>query len=144
MVLCVRAIQNVAGVEAQMAVIDALTAACEVGGLVLLIESHLAGYEELNRDRTSLGLSPLPIHEHLTLLTPSFDAHVRRRLTLVSDEALASSYYLITRLVYSFMAKEAGEAIDYDHPLHRVAALVPPIGDYGPLRAVAYERRAPA
>lgn len=29
MVLCVRAIQNVAGVEAQMAVIDALTAACE-------------------------------------------------------------------------------------------------------------------
>jgi hypothetical protein len=90
----------------------------------------------MNQDRVKMGLEPLPIHSHLTLLTNDFDSFASAKVKLVSRESLSSSYYLITRLLYSYIAKMNHEPIDYNHPIHQVAAMVPQIGDYGPQRAV--------
>ena len=57
----------------------------------------------------------------------------------MQKDALSSSYYLITRLLYSFIAKTNDEPIDYNHPIHQVAAIVPQVGEYGPQRACLYK-----
>jgi hypothetical protein len=124
----------------QKRVFDALRTLLVPNGAFLYIESYLDGYLQLNHDRERLGLAPLPMHPHLTFLTADFDLYVSEYLEKVRSDSLSSAYYLITRLVYSYIAKLANEPIDYNHPIHRVAAVVPQIGDYGPQRACLFRK----
>lgn len=140
MVIAIRAFQNLPSPEAQKLAVDALSGLLDPRGRLLMIESYRDGYAQLNDDRGRMGLEALPIHEHLTLLSDELDRYAAGVLTPLHNEALSSAYYLVTRLAYSMLAKESGEPIDYDHPLHRIAAAIPQIGDYGPLRSVTYER----
>ncbi|HCP46357.1 MAG TPA: hypothetical protein DIU15_09960 [Deltaproteobacteria bacterium] len=139
-IYCIRVLQNMPSMDAQKGAIDALCEALHPGGTLVTIESYAEGYSILNQDREALGLSPLPIHPHLTLLTPELDEHTGTMLNQVRQDSLSSSYYLITRLVYSSLATQAGEAIDYDHPLHKLAAQVPQVGTYGPQLATIYRK----
>jgi SAM-dependent methyltransferase len=136
----IRVIQNIESLEMQKQVFDKLYDSVRPQGMFLYVESYLDGYTRLNEDRVSMGLTPLPIHEHLTLLTEEFDNYVSGKMELISRDSLSSSYYLITRLLYSYIAKTNGEPIDYNHPIHQVASMVPQIGDYGPLRTSVYRK----
>jgi SAM-dependent methyltransferase len=138
LIYAIRVFQNMDSLEMQKAVLDALVKLMNPGGRLLYIESYLDGYTKLNEDRIKMDLNPLPIHEHLTLLTDDFDNHVSSRLELLGRDHLSSSYYLITRLLYSYIAKINDEQIDYNHPIHQVAAIVPQIGEYGPQKASLY------
>jgi SAM-dependent methyltransferase len=139
-IYAIRVFQNIEGLEKQKMVVDRLCDLVLPGGIFLYIESYVSGYAKLNEDRLKMRLTTLPIHEHLTLLTDEFDQHVSKRMRLLKKESLASSYYLITRLLYSYIAKMNNEPIDYNHPIHQVAAIVPQIGEYGPLRACIYKK----
>jgi SAM-dependent methyltransferase len=141
-IYAIRAFQNIESPEMQRAVFDKLEAYLGPNGLFYYIESYADGYSQLNRDREALGLAPLPIHGHLTLLTDDFDAHVSKRLDLMRRSSASSSYYLVTRLVYSYIAKMNNEPIDYNHPLHQVASIIPQVGDYGPQKAALYRKLA--
>lgn len=136
----IRVIQNIESLQVQQRVLDKLYDSIHREGMLLYIESYLDGYVRLNEDRVRMGLTRLPIHEHLTLLTEEFDNYVSGKMELISRHSLSSSYYLITRLLYSYIAKTNGEPIDYNHPIHQVATMVPQIGDYGPLRASLYRK----
>lgn len=139
-ICCVRTFQNLSSFEEQQAVADLLIAAVRPGGHLLYVESYAAEYERLNGDRIALALPPLPIHKHLTLLTPALDDHVGARMAPVSRVSLSSTYYLVTRLLYSALAQEQQAAIDYDHPIHRIAAQLPQIGEYGPQWACLFRK----
>jgi SAM-dependent methyltransferase len=139
-IYAIRVFQNIETEEKQKQVFDKLFDRLSSGGRFLYVESYADGYGRLNEDRVTMGLTPLPIHPHLTLLTDSFDAHVEKHLTLVKRDYLSSSYYLITRLLYSYIAKMNGEEIDYNHPIHQVAAIVPQVGDYGPQIASLFRK----
>jgi SAM-dependent methyltransferase len=141
-IYAIRVFQNIESPDMQRAVFDKLEAHLRPGGVFYYIESYADGYARLNRDREALGLALLPIHTHLTLLTDDFDAHVSKRLDLVERSWPSSSYYLVTRLVYSYIAKVNNEPIDYNHPLHQVASMIPQVGDYGPQRAALYRKLA--
>jgi SAM-dependent methyltransferase len=143
LIFAIRAIQNIESLERQKDVFDALYDCLDQGGMFLYMESYEDGYRTLNEHRVQIGLMPLPVHEHLTLLTQDFDHHVSRKMRLLETKCPASSYYLITRLLYSCIANMNGEPIDYNHPLHRVAAMLPSIGDYGPLKASLYQKTRP-
>lgn len=136
----IRVFQNIESLEMQQKVVDKLCELLKPGGMLLYIESYLDGYKRLNEDRVKMGLNPLPIHEHLTLLGDEFDNHVASKLNLISKDSLSSSYYLVTRLLYSYIAKMNNEAIDYNHPIHQVAAMIPQIGEYGPQNALLYRK----
>lgn len=141
-VYAIRVFQNMESPEMQRRVFDNLYSLLELDGLFYYIESYADGYAQLNRDRAKMNLSLLPIHPHLTLLTDDFDEHVGKRMVLLERSFPSSSYYLITRLLYSYIAMKNGEAIDYNHPIHQVAAMVPQIGEYGPQRAGLYQKKA--
>ena len=139
-IFAVRVFQNIQSAELQYKAADILAGLLRPGGTLLYIESYVDGYKRLNDDRVALGLSPLPIHPHLTLLTDAFDQHVAGTLKLVRRDAISSSYYYCTRLLYSQIAHLSGEVIDYNHPIHQVASQLPQIGDYGPQRACVFRK----
>lgn len=140
LIFTIRVFQNIESPEMQRKVFDKLYELLNPNGMFLYIESYVNGYERLNEDRVKMGLTPLPVHEHLTLLTDDFDNYVAEKMRLLTSEFLSSSYYLITRLLYSYIAKMNNEPIDYNHPIHQVAAIVPQIGDYGPQKASLYQK----
>lgn len=140
-IYAIRVFQNIESPEMQRAVFDRVYELLEPDGLFYYIESYADGYAQLNIDRKRMGLAPLPIHPHLTLLTDDFDDHVSKRLELLERSSPTSSYYLVTRLLYSYLAKMNDEPIDYDHPLHRAATLLPQIGEYGPQKSALYQKK---
>jgi ubiquinone/menaquinone biosynthesis C-methylase UbiE len=136
----IRVFQNMENQEKQKSAFNTLFELLAVGGMLLCVESYVEGYARLNADRVTMELPPLPIHDHLTLLTDDFDVFASAKMQLVSKEFLSSSYYLVTRLLYSYIAKMNNEPIDYNHPIHQVGTLIPQIGDYGPQRACLYRK----
>ena len=141
-IYAIRVFQNMETESIQKEIFDRIYELLEPNGFFYFIESYADGYEQLNRDRSKMGLPLLPIHPHLTLLTDEFDKHISKLMFFLERSSPSSSYYLITRLLYSYLALMNDEPIDYDHPIHRVATLVPPIGDYGPQRAMLFQKRA--
>lgn len=140
LIISIRVFQNIETLEFQARIFDRLHNLLMPEGLFYYIESYVDGYAQINRDRINIGLPPLPIQPHLTLLTDAFDEHVANVLECVEKGSPSSSYYLITRLVYSKLASLNNETIDYDHPLHRLAALVPQIGEYGPQKSRLFKK----
>ena len=140
LIFAIRAFQNMDSAETQKQYARRVYELLGDGGYFLFIESYLDGHLRINEDRVRLGLQPLPDHAHLTRLTDAFDDFVAGMMTVVTKDNPFSSYYLVTRLAYSWWAEEAGEAIDYDHALHRVAPMLPSLGDYGPLRLRVYRK----
>lgn len=136
----IRVFQNIEGLEMQESIFDRLYNLIAPGGLFYFIESYTDGYTMLNADRQKMGLPLLPIHSHLTLLTSEFDSHVESKMKLLEYSWPSSTYYLITRLLYSYIAMKDGEPIDYNHPIHQVASMVPQIGRYGPQKAGLYRK----
>jgi SAM-dependent methyltransferase len=142
LIISIRAFQNINTQALQMKIFDRLHDLLVPGGVFFYIESYEDGYAKINLDRINIGLPPLPIQPHLTLLTESFDEYVAHSLECVEKGSPSSSYYLITRLVYSKLASLNNEQIDYDHPLHQLAALVPQIGEYGPQKSRLFKKKA--
>lgn len=140
LVYAIRVFQNIEDLEIQKSVFDRLYDVIAPGGLFYFIESYADGYTILNADRQKMGLPLLPIHPHLTLLTDEFDNHVESNMKLLDRSWPSSSYYLITRLVYSYIAMKNDEPIDYNHPIHQVASMVPQIGSYGPQKSGLYRK----
>jgi SAM-dependent methyltransferase len=140
LIMSIRVFQNIATPELQMSVFDHLFHMLAPDGLFYFIESYVAGYTQINQDRAAIGLPPLPIQNHLNLLTDDFDKHVESLLRRVERGCPSSVYYIITRLVYSKFASINNEPIDYEHLLHRLAALVPQVGEYGPQKYGLYKK----
>jgi SAM-dependent methyltransferase len=140
-IYAIRVFQNIESEIKQREVFDRLISLLEPNGYFYFIESYVEGYEQINMDRSKMGLPLLPIHPHLTLLTEDFDKHVLNQMHLLERSSPSSSYYLITRLVYSYFALINNESIDYDHPLHKIATLVPAIGIYGPQRSMLLKKK---
>lgn len=141
LIYTIRAIQNIESIEAQKTICDRLYDILNDNGIFVYIESYEKGYKTLNDDRVKMGLTPLPVHEHLTLLTDEFDRYVASKMKFIKSDSLSSSYYLVTRLLYSYIAKMSDEPIDYNHPIHQVGAIIPQIGEYGPQKASIYQKQ---
>jgi predicted O-methyltransferase YrrM len=140
-IFTIRVFQNIESVEMQKKVFDALHECLADGGMLLTVESYADGYRRINEDREKLGLTALPIHPHLTLVTDEFDDHVTARMEFVRHDYLSATYYLITRLLYSYIAKVNEEPIDYNHPIHQVASMMPQVGEYGVQKAMLFRKR---
>ena len=139
-IYCIRVFQNMDTHDTQTRYAQALIGLLAPGGRFVYLECYQDGFDRLNEDRAMLGLKPLPRHAFLTRLVPAFDEFLKERMTPETMDNPFSSYQLVTRMVYSWYAREMGEEIDYNHPLHRVAAILPSLGDYGPERRRVFRK----
>lgn len=135
-----RVFQNIDSLHNQVQTAKALfEKSLKPEGHLFFIESYADGYEQINNDRVLFELPKLPILPHLTLLTDEFNIEIEKYMNMLERGSPTSTYYIVTRLVYSKLAQINEESIDYDHLLHKLAAACPQVGEYGPQRSYLYQ-----
>jgi hypothetical protein len=127
---------------------DALIAAGRAvrpGGLLLVSEATVQGWQRLNEFRAEWGLPPIAMpafntyvdeHQVIGALSPAFES--------VQVVNFASTYYVATRLLKPLLAQALSSSVDVADPnLHwnRFWAQLPPCGDYGVQKLFVFRKR---
>lgn len=124
-----RAIRNIS---------DALTA----GGQYVMIENFIEGHNSLNRVRTDFGLPEISVRSHnlffkrlqlLEFISTSFE--------ILEEVNISSTYYLVSRVIYSRICQDCDTDPDYFDIHHKYAAQLPFCGEFGPVRMICMRRR---
>ncbi|HEY0633509.1 MAG TPA: methyltransferase domain-containing protein [Thermoleophilaceae bacterium] len=137
-----RCLINLPSFEDQRRAIARIARVVRPGGRYLAVENFHGGQDGLNRQREQLGLPPIAIRWHNCFLDERAFADACSEFFDVAPAApITSTYYLITRCVYSKLCQMAGAEPGYDDPIYEVAAQLPPLGDFGPVKLVAMVRR---
>lgn len=140
--LSMRSLINLTTSEEQYATIAQIAEHLVPGGRYLCVENFLQGQRNFNRLRVAMGLPEIPIRWHNHFFDEErFVAEARRFFDSIEFDSFLSSYYLATRVIYSAGCHLVGEEPDYFHPIHRVAARLPPIGDFCPIKLVTLRRK---
>ena len=144
-VVSTRVVINLPGWEEQQVALRECLRVLRPGGELLLSEATVGGWESLNRLRREWGLADIPM--------PSFNSYLVERdvIELLEDDAalvtvddFASSYYLATRVLKPLLAEATGAPVDVADPgseLNRLAAQLPPVGDYGTQKLFVFRKR---
>jgi len=130
-----RCLINLPSRELQWQAIAEIERALRPGGCYLAIENFVGGQAGLNEQRTRLGLPEISVRWHNCFFEEAeFLAHCAARFDIQEFVPLSSTYYLLTRVVYSKLCQIEGREPDYDHPIYEIAVQLPPVGDFGPIK----------
>ena len=141
--LSVRSLINLTTSEEQYSTIAQIAEHLHPGGHYFCIENFLQGQNNFNRLRVAMGLPEIPVRWHNHFFDEdTFLTQAGRFFDDIVFDSFLSSYYLATRVIYSAGCRLVGEEPDYYHPIHRVAARLPPIGDFCPIKLVTMKRKA--
>lgn len=124
--------------EAIKNIYDALT----IGGIYLMVENFTEGHDNFNQVRRSFGLPEIQIREHNLFFEQRrlFD-YVDRYFSIEENVNISSTYYLVSRVIYSKICAEMGTQPDYFDDHHRFAAGLPFCGEFGPVRLICLIKR---
>lgn len=135
-----RCLINLPSLDLQIEALRRLAAILITGGLLVCIESTRQGQERLNDLREQAGLHRIPYHWHnLYLDEDTFLARLPQELRLVKVDDFSSLYFVISR-VFNARLTPPGQEPDYLSEINRVAAALPSMGDYGPLKMFVFEK----
>lgn len=137
-----RCLINLPTWELQKNAIRNIHAALNDNGVYLMIENFLEGQENFNRIRKSYELPEISIRPHNFFFARQHLLDYTRDLFEVDEEVnISSTYYLVSRVVYSKMCLESGTQPDYFDEHHRYAANLPFCGEYGPVRLISFRKK---
>jgi hypothetical protein len=137
-----RSLINLTTSEQQYATIAQIGQHLAPGGYYFCVENFMQGQDNFNRIRVAMGLPEIPVRWHnLFFEEERFKAETRKHFDSLVFDSFLSSYYLATRVIYSAGCFLEGKEPDYFHPIHQVAARLPPIGDYCPIKLVSMRRK---
>jgi len=137
-----RCLINMPSWDAQTDAIRNIHGALSAGGHYLMVENFVEGQAAFNAVRAQYGLPEIAIRDHnlfferrklLEAVTPLFH--------LVSEVNVSSTYYLVSRVVYSRMCMDRDEKPNYLDPHHELASNLPFSGEYGPVRLLVFKKR---
>jgi SAM-dependent methyltransferase len=110
-------------------------ATLRAGGTFAMVENFLDGHQLLNGIRSAFGLPEIKIREHNFFFDmDQLSTFLRGRFVIEQCVNISSSYYLVSRVIYSKMCQEEGRQPDYHDAHHRLAADLPFAGNYGPVK----------
>jgi SAM-dependent methyltransferase len=137
-----RCLINLPSFDLQQKAVDQIASALTPGGVYVAVENFLGPHERLNEQRVALGLEPIPIRWHNTYLDEEqFLEYCERHFEVTELAPISSTYYLVTRLVYSKLCQVEGVEPGYDHPIYNIATRLPHLGDLGPIKLIRFRRR---
>ena len=143
-VVAIRVIINLGDWERQRQALLECARVVRPGGLLLLSEATLQGWERLNSFRREWGMMdiPMPLFNRyldqdavVETLSPSLE------LVRISD--FASSYYVGTRVLKPLLIQALGVKLDVADPeaeWNRWCAQLPPWGDYGTQKLFVFRK----
>ena len=136
-----RMLINLQDWEAQSRAIRYLESKLKPGGRLLLCENSIQGLGKLNDLREMVGLEKISPPWHNCYLD---DAAVKglceHGLKLVAVDPFSSTYYILSRVVNAWLAKQEGLPPAYDSPVNRLALMLPSFGDCAQGKLWIFER----
>jgi SAM-dependent methyltransferase len=141
-VLTMRCLINLPTDEQQTAALGQIAAHLKPGGWYFGTENFMGGQNALNAARRGIGLAEIPVRWHNHFFTEErFPAQCAGDFAVAELVNFSSAYYYATRVVYSKLCSVLGEKPDYDHPIHRFAPGLPPMGDFSPIKLIRARRK---
>jgi ubiquinone/menaquinone biosynthesis C-methylase UbiE len=111
-------------------------------GHYVMIENFIEGQENFNQVRKAFNLPTIPIRNHnLFFKRQKLINFISSIFDIVDEVNISSSYYLVSRVIYSKICKEKHLQPDYFDEHHRYAACLPFSGEYGPVRMICMRRQ---
>ena len=139
LVITNRCLINLENWEDQKLAINNIYQLLNKGGAYFATENFINGHNNMNKLRKSIQLSEIPVRWHNYFYDESkYFEYVNSLFHEVEIDNFASSYYFITRSVYSKYAEVTGLPIDYNHKLHEIAVNFPTFGDFSPLKFIKH------
>lgn len=136
-----RCLINLPSWDLQKTAIANIHKALTVGGYYLMVENFIEGQDQFNQVRKRFGLPEIQIREHnLFFRRDLLLEYIDGRFEVEEEVNISSTYYLMSRVVYSRICAEAGRQPDYFDDHHRLAAGLPFAGEFGPVRLVCLKR----
>lgn len=116
------------------------------GGMLLLSEATLQGWQRINAFRTEWGLEPVPMPPHNTYLDERLIADYVPKLGADLKEIVnfSSTYFVGTRVLKPLIAKASGQPElekQTDTEWNRFFSLLPAFGDYGTQKLFIIQKR---
>lgn len=111
-------------------------------GLYVMIENFIEGHENFNLIRKKFELPEIQIREHNLFFQRQQLLEYTNELFEVTEEVnISSSYYLVSRVVYSKICSDSNTHPDYFDEHHRYAAGLPFCGEFGPVRLIIFKKK---
>lgn len=111
-------------------------------GLYFMIENFTEGQVNLNSQRKRLGLQEIPIRWHNNFFSGSwFSSFIKDRFDVVDEIKFASTYYLVTRVVFSKLCQLEEIEPPYDHPIYEIASQLDSVGNFAPMKLCVLRKK---
>ena len=143
-VIAVRVVINLGGWSRQLKGLQQAARVLKQGGLLLLSEATLQGWQRLNRFRREWGLPDIampPFNQYLD--EERVIQAVESNLKLVELSNFSSTYYVGTRVLKPLLIKALGMEIDVADPnmeWNRWFSQLPSWGDYGTQKLFVFKK----
>lgn len=142
MIYSTRCLINLPTWELQQSAIQNIANALVSGGVYVMIENFVEGHDNFNQIRKSFGLPEIPVREHNLFFSRARLLDFISSYFEVLDEVnISSTYYLVSRAIYSKICQEKGVDPDYFDAHHKYAAQLPFCGEFGPVRMICMRRK---
>lgn len=137
-----RCLINLPSWDYQKKAITNIHKALDANGIYIMVENFIEGHMNFNKVRREYGLSEISVREHnLFFQIEQLHKYIEKMFFIDSEVNISSTYYLVSRVIYSKICAEKGIATDYFDGHHRFAAGLPFSGEYGPIRLLCLRKK---
>ena len=107
-----------------------------------MIENFNEGQNSFNNLRKEFSLPEIPIRDHNFFFNYNQTLNFMKNFfDVIYDINISSTYYLVSRIIYSSICKVKGEVADYSDIHHELASKLPFLGNFGPTRAIIFKKK---
>jgi trans-aconitate methyltransferase len=136
-----RCLINLPDTSLQEQALQSIHKTLEEGGLYLMIENFMEGHEKFNDVRKKFDLPEISVRDHNLFFRTNELLKMLEGIFEVQDEVnISSTYYLVSRVIYSKICADSGVTPDYFDDHHRYACALPLLGEYGPVRLLVLKK----
>lgn len=137
-----RCLINLPSWELQKNALRNIYNALNSNGVYLMIENFVEGQSNFNQIRRKYELPEIPIRDHNFFFSRQHLLDYANDLFTIDEEVnISSTYYLVSRVIYSRMCADSGMEPDYFDVHHRYAASLPFCGEFGPVRLISFRKK---
>ncbi|RME58718.1 class I SAM-dependent methyltransferase [Candidatus Parcubacteria bacterium] len=137
-----RCLINLPSWDLQRQALENISESLSAGGYYIMIENFIEGQNNFNRVRRDFGLPEIPVRDHnLFFEREVLLDYVAKLFEIVEELNISSTYYLVSRVVYSKICQENDIEPDYFDSHHKYAARLPFCGEFGPVRMICMQRK---
>lgn len=137
-----RCLINITNIDLQYKAILNIHSSLLKDGYFIMIENFIEGQNNFNELRKAYGLPSIPIREHNLFFTrDDLMQSIKDIFKIEYEINISSTYYMMSRIIYSKLCVDSCSAPDYYNEHHRYASTLPFSGEYGPLRLLVLKKK---